>query len=896
MNISAATKQMLCLLLCTAFLYVLIPLSAASASGVETPAGFADLKKALSSQNDGTNLGLQGDGAPFAKEGDATQYFGYSWNAGKGWWNIEAWNETVDGTTVRNIKLNADVRNDATDTIIMKGTVTLDLNGHTISGTGSYVLGIPSGAAVTVRDTSSGRTGSIIGTTMVINDQGTFNLESGTVRATSPSGYAVYVTAAGSLTTSGDISSNFIGIRTKSPHTTITGGTVSAAQRGIHIDKGGSVTVTGGEISGSSYGICAFGDVQMDGGTIKSNFYGIYVQSGSVTVNGGTVDASAGKYGVYTYNKASFHMSGGEIQGGSEAGVCIYWGGTHTVSGGTITGLFAVTVWGYQELDDQKELTGSEPYGKTELTVSGGRIEGYYHGISGNARRDNGYSRGGTIINITGSAVILGKNGVGIYHPQIGELNISGGSITGITGVEMRGGDLTMTGGSVTGAGAPLKGSPNGNGPTTEGAGIAVSQHVERRAINVAISGGTITGYTSFYENAYQGNEEEALQKVKFKITGGHFKCHDVSSALPVNRSSAFSAHNSENEYPFITGGMFAQPVGSYGTTINHIGSLSQQEMKSMGISSTIHPYPSTGQLHCFKVADDDLSYQVGYLTGVGSSIEMYAGQTLLNPLVPTYSLNGTGVGNVYAAVLVEAGDVNQITSWQEKPVITKWESADATVATVDENGIVTAVKASPQPVNIIATLLNGEKVFFPVTVKQFTVTFDMNGHGAQVASQGVAYGGVAAEPAPAPSEADWTFGGWYTDPACMQPFDFTTPITRDITLYAKWTVNAYTVTFDMNGHGAQIAPRIVAEGGKVARPADPIASGYAFSGWYIDAALTMPFDFGTAIHANVPLYARWATIPQTGDHTHVFLWIALLAVSGRIIAGTLALQKKQKR
>jgi uncharacterized repeat protein (TIGR02543 family) len=32
------------------------------------------------------------------------------------------------------------------------------------------------------------------------------------------------------------------------------------------------------------------------------------------------------------------------------------------------------------------------------------------------------------------------------------------------------------------------------------------------------------------------------------------------------------------------------------------------------------------------------------------------------------------------------------------------------------------------------------------------------------------------------------TFDGWYTNPEFTQTFDFTTPITEDTSLYAKWT------------------------------------------------------------------------------------------------------------
>ena len=67
----------------------------------------------------------------------------------------------------------------------------------------------------------------------------------------------------------------------------------------------------------------------------------------------------------------------------------------------------------------------------------------------------------------------------------------------------------------------------------------------------------------------------------------------------------------------------------------------------------------------------------------------------------------------------------------------------------------------------------------------KFTVTFDSNG-GNFVFPQIVCDGGQAVEPV-----ATWNthnFAGWYTELTGGTAFNFTTPITADITLYARWT------------------------------------------------------------------------------------------------------------
>ena len=70
--------------------------------------------------------------------------------------------------------------------------------------------------------------------------------------------------------------------------------------------------------------------------------------------------------------------------------------------------------------------------------------------------------------------------------------------------------------------------------------------------------------------------------------------------------------------------------------------------------------------------------------------------------------------------------------------------------------------------------------------VTNYTVTFNSKG-GSEVAAQTVASGETATKPSD-PTKADATFVNWYTDEeATTNVYDFTTPVTGDITLYAGW-------------------------------------------------------------------------------------------------------------
>ena len=105
-----------------------------------------------------------------------------------------------------------------------------------------------------------------------------------------------------------------------------------------------------------------------------------------------------------------------------------------------------------------------------------------------------------------------------------------------------------------------------------------------------------------------------------------------------------------------------------------------------------------------------------------------------------------------------------------------------------------------------------------PPVEKTFTVTFDSNG-GSAVASQTVKEGEKAVKPAN-PTRSNYTFEGWFTDKTLKNAYDFNTPVTGDITLYADWdrrssgggggggstSTKKYTITV-ICGKGGEITP-----------------------------------------------------------------------------------------
>ena len=157
---------------------------------------------------------------------------------------------------------------------------------------------------------------------------------------------------------------------------------------------------------------------------------------------------------------------------------------------------------------------------------------------------------------------------------------------------------------------------------------------------------------------------------------------------------------------------------------------------------------------------------------------------------------------------------------------------------------------------------------YVPVETQTYTVTFDSNG-GTDVLPQTVLEGEKATKPAD-PTNLSDEVDGWYIDKNFDKEFDFNTPITGDITLYAKWVpYQHFKVTFDLRGHGAQLKVQKVGVGEKAKKPnPDPTADGWKFEGWYTTAECVIPFNFGTEIMSDTTIYAKWTKVENGGDYS----------------------------
>ena len=135
-------------------------------------------------------------------------------------------------------------------------------------------------------------------------------------------------------------------------------------------------------------------------------------------------------------------------------------------------------------------------------------------------------------------------------------------------------------------------------------------------------------------------------------------------------------------------------------------------------------------------------------------------------------------------------------------------------------------------------------------------VKFDLDGG---VAGEGffesstVKYGKTVAMSTP--TRENFTFEGWYDGDTL---YTAETPITKSVTLRAKWTFNnTYTLTFETNGMAdVPVAHPVIGELPTI--PAAPQVEGYVFAGWYFDAEYTTRYFFDYPLTEATTLYAKF--------------------------------------
>lgn len=368
------------------------------------------------------------------------------------------------------------VSNHADCTFLMAGGTISAVDNWGVLNEGEFTLSggtISDSGTANVYNKSSGtfimESGTISGESQGVLNEGNYTMSGGKISAGEYNG--VYNGIDGTfIMTNGMISDCWNGIFNEGEFT-MSGGEISGCKNNSVHNFGGTVTMSGGTVTGNTgetaVSISEGSVFIMNGGSILDNARKGVFNRGTFTMADGTISGHS-ENGVTNFNSdAIFTMSGGTVSGSDETGIANY-GGTFTMSGGTITnnraGIDNSGTFTMENgiVSDNTELGISN---RGSFTMEGGTISG--NGKSGVRNRgeftmedgtiknnDTGVWSSGTFImeggTVSGSSESHGvlntysEDSDGIFILRDGTISDSGHN-----GVYNWGGTFTMEGGSI---------------------------------------------------------------------------------------------------------------------------------------------------------------------------------------------------------------------------------------------------------------------------------------------------------------------------------------------------------------------------------------------------------------------------------------------------------------
>ena len=436
-------------------------------------------------------------------------------------------------------------------------------------------------------------------------------------------------------------------------------------------------------------------------------------------------------------------------------------------------------------------------------TVNGGVITG------GNANANNN-DGGGVIIVSGGTFTMTGGNIVGCTAGSGGGVDLSGtftmtgGSIAGCVAAHASGGGVYVeTGGAFEMSGGSIAGCvvANGSGGGICNAGttaLSGSAKIQNCHVHTTKEGGGIWSFESAGALTVNGNVE---------ITG-------------CKRGTTPDAMYFDNGT--VSGGRFDGEVTKWDGTI--IGGTFDNRVRNKG--GTISGGTFNGKVN------NEGNIENGTFSG---TVENAAkGKITDGTFTETSTVNNRGTigGGTFSGTVENKGGTikNGIFNGAVENQASGTISGGTFSGTVTNNGTI-----------------NGGT---------FAVTFDTKG-GNNVPVENVLNGQKADKPAD-PTREGYTFDGWYTEKGYTNPYDFATPVTNALTLYAKWTINQYTITFKPE-NGDKDTTITQDYGTAVTAPANPTRTGYTFAGWDREIPATMPAE-------NMTVTAQWTAVGSSSS------------------------------
>ena len=696
-------------------------------------------------------------------------------------------------------------------------TCTLDLNGHTITGSVSSMLTINgTGCTFIIEDNNTeGKEGKINlyysynGRRYAVNvTKGHLKLKSGTISAINTMTYK-----------SGQTSTTSCAIIVKaSQQCTIEGGKVYAQADhnpfGIYGDGNSStITVKGGEVIASVGAQTEPRGIQVTGGTLN-------VQDDAVieatTHAGGTTGE-----GILVNQSASYHatlnMTGGTVKATTKtSSIGVYVNCTYT--------------YDTEVIEPHKIIAWS----RAEAYISGGEIR---------AENKNGATAEGVrslgTTEISGGKIIVKPTtttafGVRLYDGTTtikGTADIDVAATSAAYGVRISkeqpanksgavyNGTLNMIGGALT---VRTTG-------TTEAYGVYVGAHT--RAITTTHASNT-SYYAGNYANAGTANISGGVIDVQAKTS----KAYSVYVENPVSESGA-SSYDPATATPncSITGGKF--------------------KVASMTVSAT--------DIAATNVSTSTYTISGGYYNNQ-ENVETYTTTPKHVVELPTTDANYPEylykVANSYLVTFMNESELLQST-YQEEGKIPAYIGAEPKKASAggysyEFDGWSTTNGGAPSALTAVTSAGATYYAHFAETDLRYTISLNSAANGGECAQEYIrVVPGAAAGTLPSATKEGHTFIGWFTAATGGTQLAESTIVSGDITYYAQFSVNSYTLTYALgegkvstagspipakNQTGTQ--SQSVAYGTVITAPA-VTRTGYTFQSWDAIIAPTMPAE-----------------------------------------------------
>ena len=776
---------------------------------------------------------------------------------------LAAWS---DGTT---LKLLADA--ETASTINVTGTKTLDLNGFGIKRTGSTnysVITVSGGASLTLNDSTS-------------------------TRATSSGNRPTGVV--GGYITGGN--KNFGGGVYNSGTFTMNGGTITgntASAWGGGVNNGGTFTMNGGTISGN---------------TASSNGGGVY-NSNSFTMNGGTISGNtATVMGGGVYNSGTFTMTDGTITGNTaEQGGGVYNNdSTITMTGGTVSGNTATNGGGVYSHDGTFSLSGAPSITGNKNTSDAANNVETTKALNVTAALTDGASVGVSTVGMAfaqGSNYALVDTDAAKFTADENGYNVKLENNQLVLAEPVTGPDLTLV-------------LTADSGTVTPGGTFSVT---------VALRNNTGAAMTvSALDVTFPTSDDYTLGAfTKDGGVAGTAAKNDSKSAL------TFYAGSAANNLTIP-----ANDTVTLGTLSVTAANLSNRESITVAVNTTgtYHLYQTDAGLPLgAENAVKGLAYTVTFDSNGGSDVEAqtvaYNG-TVTAPTTPTkngYRFKAwqlSGADYVFAAHVTQ--NITLVALWQEQKTVSLGTvpNAEVTLTYLDENnnpqtvneGEIADIDAdTPVTVNITIdtsapekkdayeiTVMYGDTEInptnntytftptdeHPITVTltpiDYTIIYDTDG-GEEIDSPN--YNVESLDTLPTPTKTGYTFTGWkvtaaegnWTEDDTLNSGASLNGKYGDVILQAQWTMNEYTVTYELNGGTVATAnPETYTVESPDFTLTNPTKNGYTFAGW-------------TGTGLNAPTQSVTVAQGSTENRTYTATWTPInYTVTYELDGGTMA-------